>query len=106
MKHAEYDQNVFINCPFDTEYTPLFEDIHQHGNSPREAVTRVRNWLRTESGQSDMPGGAAIYARYEAFRADLPSICSKLKLDFADLTFADLSHAIAGWLREHRPDST
>src|ERR1700694_3455738 len=158
MRHAEYDRNVFINCPFDDEYTPIFEaivfavsdvgfrpkcarerldsskvrlqkifeliaasrysihdlsrtslddantlprfnmplelgidlgckefnadsqdksllifdseqhrlqkfvsdisgqDIHQHANSPRVAVTQVRNWLRTESGRSDLPG--------------------------------------------------
>jgi hypothetical protein len=204
--HPEYDRNIFINCPFDSEYTPLFEaivfavndagfrpkcarerldssqirlqkifeliaasrysihdlsrtsldeatalprfnmplelgidlgckafnpdcpdksflifdserhrfqkfvsdisgqDIHQHANSSKVAVTQVRNWLRTESGRNDIPGGAAIYTRYESFRADLPAICSKLKLDVADLTFADLSHTIAGWLQEHRLD--
>jgi hypothetical protein len=201
MRHAAYEQNVFINCPFDPEYAPIFEaivfavndvgfrpkcarerldssevrlqkiisliasarysihdlsrtdldaanslprfnmplelgidlgckayhldcsdksllifdseqyrfqkfvsdlsgqDIHQHGNSAKTAVTRVRNWLRTESGNNDMPGGAAVYARYEEFRADLPRICSELKLDIADLTFSDLSYAIARWLQ-------
>lgn len=208
MRGADYDRNVFINCPFDAEYTPLFEaivfavsdagfrpkcarerldssqvrlqkiieliaasrysihdlsrtaldsatalprfnmplelgidlgckaynadcqdksllifdseeyrfqkfvsdisgqDIQQHSNSPKTAVSRVRNWLRTESGQSEMPGGASIYARYEAFRAELPSICSELRLDFTDLVFADFSHTIARWLREHSPDAT
>jgi len=200
MRHVEYDLNVFINCPFDSEYTPLFEaivfavsdagfrpkcarerldssqvrlqkifeliascrysihdlsrtdldeasslprfnmplelgidlgckgfsahctdksllifdseqyrfqrfvsdlggqDIHHHGNDPRAAVSRVRNWLRTEAGRSDVPGGAAIYVRYETFRRDLPEICSDLKLDIGDLTFADLSFAISQWL--------
>jgi hypothetical protein len=27
MKDAEYDHSVFINCPFDVEYTPLFEAV-------------------------------------------------------------------------------
>ncbi|MDQ3282518.1 MAG: hypothetical protein M3Q69_14045 [Acidobacteriota bacterium] len=200
MAHDEYEQNVFINCPFDADYGPIFEaivfavndagfrpkcarerldssqirlqkitsliaasrysihdlsrteldsvnalprfnmplelgidlgckafqpdcanksllifdseqyrfqkfvsdlsgqDIHQHGNSPRVAVTRVRDWLRAESGRSDIPGGTAIYRRYEAFRADLPVICSELKLDVTDLTFADFSYTIARWL--------
>jgi hypothetical protein len=203
MRHDEYDQNVFINCPFDTEYAPLFEaivfavndagfrpkcarerldsseirlnkivdlisasrysihdlsrttldgtnalprfnmplelgidlgckaynpdcrdksllifdaeqyrfqkfvsdlggqDIHQHGNSARTAVTRVRDWLRTESGKDGIPGGAAIFKRYEAFRADLPDICSELRLDLAELTFADFSYTIARWLAAH-----
>jgi hypothetical protein len=77
------------------------QDIHQHGNSPKVAVARVRNWLRTESGRSDLPGGAAIYERYEAFRAELPKICSELRLDEADLTFQDLSVTIAWWLEEN-----
>lgn len=200
MQHDEYAQNVFMNCPFDSEYAPIFEaivfavndagfrpkcarerldssqirlnkimdliassrysihdlsrtelddanalprfnmplelgidlgckayspgrsdksllifdseqyrfqkfvsdlggqDIHQHGNSPRIAVMRVRNWLRTESGTTTIPGGTAIFRRYEAFRADLPEICSELKLDVEDLTFADFSYTIAKWL--------
>lgn len=203
MPLTEYDRNVFINCPFDLEYTPLFEaivfaindagfrpkcarerldssqirlhkiieliaasrysihdlsrtaldaasalprfnmplelgidlgckafsakhanksilifdseqyrfqkfvsdlsgqDIHQHANDPRSAVIRVRNWLRTESDREDMPGGTAIFARYEQFRSDLPSICSASRLDIADLTFADLSFTIAGWLAQN-----
>lgn len=27
MRHAEYEQNVFINCPFDAAYAPIFEAI-------------------------------------------------------------------------------
>jgi len=65
-------------------------------------VTRVRNWLRTESGMSGIPSGAAIYGRYEAFRTDLPDICVELNLDVADLTFADFSYTIARWLRAHQ----
>jgi len=205
MRHEEYEQNVFINCPFDTEYASIFEaivfavndagfrpkcarerldssqvrlekiadlisasrysihdlsrteldhvnalprfnmplelgidlgckkfhpecsdksllifdseqyrfqkfvsdlggqDIHQHSNSPKVAVTRVRNWLRTESGKSGIPSGAAIYARYEAFRSDLPEICAELNLDVGDLTFADFSYTIARWLNAHQP---
>jgi hypothetical protein len=167
MTGDEYARNVFINCPFDAEYAPLFEaivfavndagfrpkcarerldssqvriqkisaliaasrysihdlsrtaldsvhalskfvsdlsgqDIADHGNDPRTAVTRVRNWLRTESRRSNMPGGPAIYVRYENFRAELPAICAELKLDESDLTFADLSYAIAQWLETHQ----
>lgn len=77
------------------------QDIHHHGNDARTAVTRVRNWLRTESGNENIPGGAAIYSRYQAYRADLPQICTELKLDIRDLTFADLSYTIARWLKTH-----
>jgi hypothetical protein len=27
MRLNEYEQNVFINCPFDDDYAPLFEAI-------------------------------------------------------------------------------
>jgi hypothetical protein len=203
MRHEEYEQNVFINCPFDDDYAPLFEsivftindagfrpkcarerldsskvrlqkivelisasrysihdlsrtaldttnalprfnmplelgidlgckafnpdcsdksllifdseqyrfqkfvsdlsgqDVHRHGNSAKVAVTRVRDWLRTETGRTDIPGGTAIYNRYEKFRTDLPAICSELKLDLAQLTFADFSYTIARWLKSH-----
>jgi hypothetical protein len=76
------------------------QDIHQHGNDPKIAVKRVRDWLRTESDRQDIPGGAAIHARYAAFRSDLPRICTELKLDASDLTFVDFSQTIAEWLRK------
>jgi len=78
------------------------QDIHQHANDPKTAVMRVRNWLRTESGNSGMPGGAAVYARYEEFRSELPVICTRLNLDVGDLTFADFSYTVVGWLSTHK----
>jgi hypothetical protein len=77
------------------------QDIHRHDNNAKTAVTRVRNWLRSESGRSGIPGGATIFGRYEAFRSDLPDICTELRLDLAELTFADLSYTIARWLAAH-----
>lgn len=78
------------------------QDIHQHANEPKVAVTRVRNWLRTESCDDLMPGGEAIYELYEAFRADLPAICKELKLNVAALTFADFSYTAVRWLERAR----
>lgn len=71
------------------------QDIHQHANDPKIAVTRVRDWLRVESDRSGIPGGAAIYNRYLAFRADLPQICAQLRLDLNDLSFVDFSYTVA-----------
>ena len=44
----------------------------------------------------------AIFARYQRFRSDLPEICAELKLDVADLMFADFSYTIARWLDTHQ----
>src|SRR5207237_1459738 len=78
------------------------QDIHQHANDPKTAVMRVRNWLRTESGKTGISGGAAVCARYEAFRSELPDICEELNLDIADLAFADFSYTIVRWLSTHK----
>ena len=78
------------------------QDILQHGNNPKTAVSRVRDWLRTESGKNEIPSGASIYARYEKFQTDLPHICEELRLDVSDLTFADFSYTIARWLQAHQ----
>jgi hypothetical protein len=77
------------------------QDIARHENEPEHAVGHVRDWLRTESRLHGIPGGYTIYKRYEAFRADLPTICSELKLDIANLAFADFSYIVARWLDEH-----
>lgn len=74
------------------------QDIARHDDDARTAVLRVRDWLRTESGRTSIPGGAFIFDRYTAFRRELPAICSKLRLDVGDLTFTDFSYTIATWL--------
>ena len=76
------------------------QDIHQHSNEPKIAVTRVRDWLRVESDRSGIPGGATIYNRYVAFRYDLPQICAQLRLDLNDLSFVDFSYTVATWLKQ------
>lgn len=76
------------------------QDIQQHGDDPKTAVRRVRDWLRTESGKTTIPGGSAIYKRYEQFRADLPRISAQLTLEVAELTFVDFSEIVANWLSQ------
>lgn len=77
------------------------QDIHRHGNDAKTAVARVRDWLRSESGQNRIPGGGAIHDRYLTFRTELPAICRELRLDLNDLAFVDFSYAIAFWLERH-----
>ena len=49
------------------------QDIRAHNNEPREAVRAVRDWLSSQRAIVQMPGGKAIFERYEAFRAQLAS---------------------------------
>jgi hypothetical protein len=75
------------------------QDIRRHANDPKTAIIGVRDWLRAETGNITMRGGAAMYSRYVTFRRELPAICDELGLDIHELTFVDLSYAIFGWLR-------
>jgi hypothetical protein len=75
------------------------QDIHRHSNDPKIAVSRVRDWIRVETRNDRIPGGATVYTRYLAFRKALPQICDALMLDVNELTFVDLSYTIVWWLR-------
>jgi len=45
-----------------------------------------------------MPGGKAIFDRYEDFRAQLRSQAKEVKLDHRELTFGDYTRLVVGWL--------
>ena len=77
------------------------QDVHRHGNEPKMAVQRVRDWLRAEAAVSTLPSGATIYDRYLEFVRDMPTLCAKLQFDVDHLTFTDLSDTILAWLRRH-----
>lgn len=204
-RHPEYERNVFINCPFDDEYTPIFEavvftihacgframcarsrlnsgevrlhkileiisdcrfsihdlsrteldaasslprfnmplelgidigcraygdnqeqksflifdrdrfrfqsyvsdiagqDIVNHENDPERAIGRVRDWLRTETGRTNIPGAKAMQSRYAKFRSALPSMCERFELDIFALTFADYLRVLGDWLTPAAP---
>jgi hypothetical protein len=74
------------------------QDIADHGNEPANAIGRVRDWLRTEAGRTDIPGAKAMQSRYVDFRTDLPAICERFELDISALTFDDFLFAVAWWL--------
>lgn len=77
------------------------QDISDHRGDARNAIGAVRNWLRLERDPLMVitPGGRKIAKRYEQFCRDLPALCVKLKWDTKRLPFADLSLAIAIWIK-------
>lgn len=77
------------------------QDIRVHNNTVHEAITVVRNWLRSIPGSKALPGGAEIYRRYRLFEQDLPALCQALKLNRDELTFNDSASMISDWLRDH-----
>lgn len=78
------------------------QDIHSHGGTPAEAITRVRNWLAAASKRKFLPGGANIVERYNRFLIDLPALCAALHRQPENLTFGDLSEMIETWLQANR----
>lgn len=73
-------------------------DVAHHNNDPARAIASIRNWLRAESGRSDLPGASAMNTRYSNFQRDLPQICLGLEIKPDELTFVDFCHGVAAWL--------
>src|SRR6266852_6729294 len=65
------------------------QDIQVHNNNAKEAITVVRNWLRSASGSKVLPGGMEIYRRFQLFEQKLPALCVELKVQRNELTFND-----------------
>jgi hypothetical protein len=76
------------------------QDIQVHNNSAQEAITVVRNWLRSASRSKVLPGGMEIYRRFQLFEKELPTLCAELKLQRDELTFNDSASVISDWLRD------
>lgn len=77
------------------------QDIRAHNDRPREAIRAVRDWLSTHKTSVQMPGGKAIFERYERFRAQLSIQGADLRLDPKELTFGDYTKMVVGWLTKN-----
>jgi hypothetical protein len=75
------------------------QDIRPHHDDPRSAIAVVRNWLRTASGKSALPGGTEIFRRYQLFVDELPGLCSRLRLQPEELIYVDFLRVISLWLQ-------
>jgi len=74
------------------------QDIRAHNNEPRTAIRAVRDWLSSHRPGVLMPGGKAIFERYERFRGQLTAQARDAKLDRRELTFGDHTRLLVGWL--------
>jgi hypothetical protein len=77
------------------------QDIREHGNEPTRAIRIVRDWLRSQTRDSGMPGGRIVAERYQAFRAELHELCREPKLDEADLIWVEYLDLVWTWLRRN-----
>ncbi|MEA2327047.1 MAG: hypothetical protein QOE68_2006, partial [Thermoanaerobaculia bacterium] len=69
---------------------------------PALAIANVRNWLRAESGRSDLPGPYSLNDRYAVFRSEVGGVCSRIALKPDEMTFVDYCQAVAAWLADEK----
>jgi hypothetical protein len=74
------------------------QDVANHNNDPALAIANVRNWLRAESGRSDLPGAYSLNDRYTVFKSEVGQVCSRIALKADEMTFVDYCQAVAAWL--------
>lgn len=73
--------------------------IHAHSGAYDRLIRELAGWLRMQSKDNKVPGGAAIVAEFDAFRADLPRILVARRLDPLEVTFGDYTTIVAEYLR-------
>jgi hypothetical protein len=76
------------------------QDLQAHGSDSARLIPIVRNWLRTESPRTDIPGGTRISAEFVRFQLKLPDMCADADLDRDALPFVDLVALAQTWLLE------
>ena len=108
----DYTENVFINCPFDRDYEPLFyamifavRDLDLNPISARHVSDggqpRITKILELNPLMVKTQSGATIYRRYKRFQVDLPTYCERLNWDVDNLAFADYLWAIHNWIKSN-----
>ena len=104
---------MFINCPFDDAYRPLFRAvvfaIHDCGFFARSALevsdsgeVRIQKILRIIDecalGIHDIYG-SEIARRYAVFVSELTSICAAFELKAGKPTFKNYVQVVVRWLK-------
>lgn len=74
------------------------QDIRVHNDQPRDAIRAVRDWLSNQRGDLVIPGGKAVFDRYQRFRLQLPQQAHESNLYYRELTFNDYTRLVVGWL--------
>jgi hypothetical protein len=65
-------------------------DIKAHDDNPLTIIYQIRDWLRTSSKRTSIPGHVKLKNDFENFQSQMPVILSKLGLQREMLTFNDL----------------
>jgi hypothetical protein len=78
-------------------------DVAGHRDDPEQARRLVRDWLRVASGDSDIPGSAAISHFHREFRSSMEQARRLHRESALSLYgFAEYHRAVSEWLRSVR----
>ena len=78
-------------------------DNAHHDNPPDLAIRATRDWLRTASLHSQLPGAAEISRRYRQFLRQLPDNARRLRLRVHEIVHLDYVYLVTEWLRANAP---
>ncbi|KAI9447060.1 hypothetical protein F5148DRAFT_1292476 [Russula earlei] len=69
-------------------------DPQAHNNNPENAMRQVRNWLRTASGRTTIPGPEILNRQYHEFNKGLPAVAHALGFRVDEINYTDLVNVI------------
>lgn len=75
-------------------------DTKAHNNDPNIVIRNIRDWLKTASRRTTIPGHALIQREYEEFRRKLPAIIEITGLDIQDIAFNDFCQIVEEAVRK------
>jgi hypothetical protein len=78
-------------------------DTAHHDNSADLAIRPTRDWLRTASPHSQLPGASEISRRYRRFLRQLPDNARRLRLRLHEIVYLDYVFLVTEWLRVNAP---
>ncbi|MGN7719537.1 hypothetical protein [Chitinophaga sp. 22620] len=69
-------------------------DTKAHDNDPIKVIENVRDWLKTTSRRSMIPGPASLKKEYQEFERKLPGILKDLELEGEHILFNDFCQIV------------
>lgn len=81
------------------------QDISSHDNKPKIFIGKIRDWLKTNSKNTNLPGGALLWREYRQFRKWLPGECHLHGLIIKNLTYTDYAQFVFRWIEIYYPKS-
>ncbi|MGI8635916.1 MAG: hypothetical protein ACR2KZ_10990 [Segetibacter sp.] len=74
-------------------------DTKAHNSDTSVIIQSIRDWLKTSSRRSSIPGHLSIIKDFNSFEAELPAALANLNLEIFTLTFNDLCLVIEEFLK-------